>query len=130
MPSYSQGASLLSIGPGESVVVWNAQVVAAGAGGVSASQQIALVRLPGEPGTPFEVSAFFVSDPGSFEVDVQVADEDIDSHYQTVANGNITTVDATNQTFHFDGATIRAKFVRLLMRTLSNAVAVTATISR
>lgn len=131
MTKYSQGATgLYAPGPGDSEVLWSAETVAAGAGGVSASRQIALVRRHGEAGTPFEVSGFFASAPGAFEIDVQVSTDDIDTHYQTVANGNITSVDATNQTFHFDGSTVSGRFLRLLMRTLTNAVACTATVRR
>jgi hypothetical protein len=72
----------------------------------------------------------FSGAPGAFEIDVQVSDVDVDTQYQTCANGNITTVDATNQTFHFDGSTVLATFVRLLLRSRTNAVNVTADIHR
>jgi hypothetical protein len=119
-----------SIGPGESVQVWNAETPAAGAGGASASQQVALVRVPGENGTSFSVDGYFSGAPGTFEIDVQAAANDIDAQYQTVASGNLTTVDAVNQTFHFAANAENARFVRLLMRTRTNAVNVTATIKR
>ena len=119
-----------SIGPGESILAWNAEQPVAGAGGVSASLQAALVRVPGENGSAFEVSGFFSAAPGAFEIDVQVADADVDTQYQTVASGNLTTVDAVNQTFHFAANAENARFVRLLMRTRGNAVNVTATIKR
>ena len=48
-----------SIGPGESILAWNAEQPVAGSGGVSASLQAALVRVPGENGSAFEVSGFF-----------------------------------------------------------------------
>jgi hypothetical protein len=124
-----------SIGPGDSVQVWNAESPAAGAGPLagglsSASQQVALVRVPGENGTSFSVDGYFSAAPGAFEVDVQAAVNDVDSQYQTVASGNLTTVDAVNQTFHFAGNAENARFVRLLLRTLTNAVNVTASIKR
>ena len=61
---------------------------------------------------------------------MQVSDVDSDTQYQTVANGNITSVDSTNQTFHFDGSSVLATFVRLLMRSRTNAVNVTADVRR
>jgi hypothetical protein len=39
-------------------------------------------------------------------------------------------VDGTNQTFHFDGSSVLATFVRLLLRSRANAVNVTADIRR
>ncbi len=119
-----------SIGPGESVLVWNAEDPVAGAGGASASQQVALVRVPGENGTSFSVDGFFSVAPGAFEIDVQAAAVDVDSQYQTVAGGNITTVDSVNQTFHFAGNAENARFVRLLKRSLTNDGKITATIKR
>jgi hypothetical protein len=83
----------------------------------------------GGPGG-FSVTGFFSGAPGSFEIDVQVSDVDADAQYQTCANGNLTTVDATNQTFHFDGSTVLATFVRLLLRSRTNGVNVTADIRR
>lgn len=78
----------------------------------------------------FSITGKFSGAPGAFEIDVQVADVDADTNYQTCANGNITSVDATNNTFHFDGPTVTATFMRLLMRTRTNSVSVTSTISR
>ena len=121
-----------SIGPGESLQVWNAQAVPAGngAGTLSASMQVAPVRVPGENGTSFSVDGFFSAAPGVFEIDVQVAAVDLDGQYQTCAGGQINSVDAVMQTFHFVGNAENARFVRLLMRTLTNAVNVTAAIKR
>lgn len=119
-----------SIGPGESVQVWNAEQPAAGSGGLSASQQVAIVRVPGENGTSFSVDGFFSGDPGTFEVDIQAAVDDVDTEYQTVGSGNITSVDAVNFTFHFAANAENARFVRLLMRAIENSVTVTATIKR
>lgn len=119
-----------SIGPGESVNVWSAEQPAAGNGGASASQQVAIVRVPGENGTSFSVDGFFSADPGVFELDVQVALNDVDTQYQTCASGNLTTVDAVNFTFHFVANAENARFARLLMRARANAVNVTAGIKR
>lgn len=129
MSAYSSSTLPYSIAPGDVQQVWNAEQPVAGNGGASASQQVALVPQGGFAGG-FEVSGFFSGAPGTFEIDVQVSDVDADTQYQTCANGNITTVDTTNNTFHFDGSAVRARFVRLLMRTRGNAVNVTAYIGR
>ena len=113
MPAYSNALPPSAIWPGDFAQVWNAEQPTPGSGGAAASQRVALGAKEGGPGG-FSVTGFFSGAPGSFEVDVQVADVDADAQYQTVANGNITTVDATNNTFHFDGATVLATFVRLL----------------
>jgi hypothetical protein len=129
MPAYSNALPPSAIWPGDFAQVWNAEQPTPGSGGASASQRVALGSKEGGPGG-FSVTGFFSGAPGSFEVDVQVADVDADTQYQTVANGNIITVDATNNTFHFDGATVLATFVRLLLRSRTNAVNVTADVRR
>lgn len=76
----------------------------------------------------FAVDGKFSAAPGAFEVDIQVADVDADANYQTISNGNVTTVDATNFTFHFDCTWIVAKFARVKLLTRTNAVGFVATI--
>ena len=130
MPAYNALGYNPSITPGETYQVWSAEQPAIGAGNASASQQVALAGPYGVGNSGFDVHGFFSGAPGTFEIDVQVSNTDVDSQYQTCANGNITTVDSTNQTFHFDGTTVKALFVRLLMRARGNAVNVTANIGR
>jgi len=129
MPSYSNALPPSAIWPGDFAQVWNAEQPAPGSGGASASQRVALGMKEGGPGG-FSVTGFFSGAPGSFEIDVQVSDVDADTQYQTISGGNITTVDATNNTFHLDGSGVLATFVRLLMRSRTNAVNVTADIRR
>lgn len=118
-----------SISSGQVVNVWNAETPTPGSGGNSASQQVALASTPLRSGTPFSVDGKFSGAPGAFEVDVQVAATDGDGNYQTCSNCNITTVDSTNQTFHLDAVLVNAKFVRLLMRSRTNSVSITATVT-
>lgn len=129
MPAYSNTTPPSAIWPGDSAQVWNAEQPPPGNGGASASSRLALGMERGSPGG-FSVTGFFSAAPGAFEIDVQVSDVDSDTQYQTVANGNITSVDSTNQTFHFDASSVLATFVRLLMRTRTNAVNVTADVRR
>jgi hypothetical protein len=128
MPAYN-AASPPAIGPGESVVVWSAETPTPGNGTTAASQQVRLSEGI-RPGTPCSIDGRFSADPGAFEIDVQAASSDNDADYQTVVNGNLTTRDNTNFTFRFDGSTVVARYLRLLMRSRTNNVSVTARISR
>lgn len=114
--------------PGQAVTVWSAETPTPGTGTTAASQQVQLGANVYKAGTPFSVDGKFSGAPGAFEVDVQVASTDADTSYQTVSNGNITTVDSTNNTFHLDYSGT-AKYARLLMRTRTNSVSITATIT-
>lgn len=129
MPAYSNSVPPSAVWPGDSAQVWNGETPTPGNGGVSASSRLAIGTQAGSPGG-FSVTGFFSGAPGTFEIDVQVSDVDSDTQYQTCANGNITSVDSTNNTFHFDGSTVLTTFVRLLMRSRTNSVAVTADVRR
>ena len=74
--------------------------------------------------------ALLCAAPGAFEVDVQVAQVDSDTNYQTISNGNITAADSTNNGFHLDVPRENARFARLLLRSRTNAVSITATVSQ
>lgn len=76
----------------------------------------------------FAADGKFSAAPGVFEVDVQVADVDADANYQTISSGNVTTVDATNNTFHFDCPLVVANFARLKLTLRTNAVGFVGTI--
>jgi hypothetical protein len=76
----------------------------------------------------FAVDGKFSAAPGAFEVDVQVADIDADANYQTASGMNITTVDATNNTFHADCTLVTAKFARVRLLSRTNAVGLVSTI--
>jgi hypothetical protein len=128
MPVYN-ATPAVSVFPGAIVTLWNAEQPAPGNGTAAATQQVAIVVKSGHIAAAFAIDAKFSAAPGAFEVDVQAAAVDADTNYQTVSNGNITTVDATNNTFHFDGSTVVAKFIRLLMRSRTNAVNIAATIT-
>ncbi len=127
-PVYSVGNSV-PIGSGMVVTVWNAETPTPGNGTTAASQQVLLQNAGvSKPGTPLSVDGKFSGAPGAFEVDIQVAATDTDTNYQTCSNCNITSVDSTNNTFHLDYSG-NARFVRLLMRTRTNSVSITATVT-
>jgi hypothetical protein len=125
MPVYNAGSPIQLAGV---YVAWNGETPTPGNGTTAASQQVQ-INTSG-PSKTFFVDGHFAGAPGAFEVDVQVASNDADTDYQTVANGNITTVDSTNNTFHFDGTLVNTRFVRLLMRSRTNSVAITARIGQ
>lgn len=129
MPAYGAASSPSALAPGDSFQVWNAEQPVAGSGGASASQQVAAVYAQGL-GTGISFKGFFSAAPGAFEIDVQASDVDADAQYQTLPNGNITTVDSVNQTFLYEDANANHKFYRALMRTRTNAVNVTANFKR
>lgn len=88
-----------------------------------AGRAFGLTRDAGSDATPSFCYAMgkFDGAPGAFEVDVQLADIDIDGEYQTAANMNITGVDATNFTFRA-AVQDQSNFIRLLLRSRTNAV--------
>jgi hypothetical protein len=129
MPAYNSIVPPYSIFTGDTYQLFNAEQPTPGNGGVSASQQVALSPARADGPTPFSVDGKFSGAPGVFEVDIQAAAVDADANYQTVQGGNITAVDATNNTFHFDAQATTAKFVRALVRTRTNAVCLTLNIT-
>lgn len=129
MPGYDKVGSVGSQ-HGVPVAVRAAETPASGSGGASASEAVALPDVSFNKLRPFSVSCKFAATPGAFEDDIQVADVDADTNYQTVQNGNITTVDATNNTYHVDVPSNTARFARVLCRTQNaNAVAQTITLT-
>lgn len=70
----------------------------------------------------FAADGIFSAAPGVFEVDIQSALADVDVQYQTISGGNITVVDATNNTFHIDAPTAGGIFFRMKILTRTNAV--------
>jgi hypothetical protein len=125
LPVYNATTPPPLVDIGQVVTLWSAETPTPGNGTTAASQQVTLSKtLHG-----FAIDGKFSGAPGTFEVDVQVAAVDADANYQTAVGGNITSVDSTNNTFHFDGTLVKAKYVRLLMRTRGNSVSITATIT-
>jgi hypothetical protein len=125
MPQYSNVGAVTALMLGNPVQVWNAETPTPGNGGVSASKQCAIP--PERYNLQRAVAAFgkFSGAPGAFEIDIQVASIDSDTYYQTIASGNITAVDGTNFTFNFEFVTSQP-FVRMLMRSRTNSVTITA----
>src|SRR5437660_1303789 len=126
MSVYGTQIPIPSTAPGQTITVWNAETPAPGNGTTAASQQVGLSTNPRSGASPFGVDGKFSGAPGAFEIDVQVAATDSDTQYQTISNGNVTTVDSTNNTFHLVAPQENARFARLLMRSRANSVSITA----
>jgi hypothetical protein len=106
--------------------LWTGEQPAPGNGNASASAPVKLPHVQ----ESFFIDGFFSGDPGAFEIDVQGADVDLDAQYQTIPGGVINTRDAINFTFRQDFVNLKVRFLRLLMRTRTNAVNVYAKIVR
>jgi hypothetical protein len=122
-------SSAVPLGVGQSYTVWSAETPTPGNGTTAASQQVSIAAGTSGTTTPFSVDGQFSATPGAFEVDVQVSSVDSDTDYQTCSNCNVTSVDATNFTFHIDVIGV-TRYVRLLMRSRTNSVSITARINR
>jgi hypothetical protein len=77
-------------------------------------------------GVSFEIG--FSGAPGAFEVDVQTADRDQDSSYETI-NSLTGGLNASN-VGRVELPSFWAKYVRLYVKTLTNAVTITALVTR
>ena len=128
-PSVYNAVNPVPLAHGQVITVWSGETPTPGNGTMAASQQVALSCGNAGNGCPFAVDGKFSGAPGVFEVDVQLAAVDADTNYQTcvAATCQVATVDATNNTFHVDGSLQVGKYARLLMRSRTNSVTVTAT---
>lgn len=120
MPAYgSVSPPLMSAGYGSAV--WNNENVTAG----SCSQAVCMHRNPNLPNC-ISVQLKFATDPGAFSIGLEVADTDQDAYY--VSKATLTT--GLNPSFvgRIEATNIVAKFLRLRLNTLTNAVKITATI--
>lgn len=120
MPVY--GASPQSLEAGRPALVWNDENVTVGAD-TGASLAIGLPRHENLPNC-FSVEILFGADPGAFAVDLQVADTNEEKYFVTKATLNASL----NGTFvgRIEATNVVAKFARLRMVSLTNAVKVTA----
>ncbi len=104
--------------------LWQNMRVLAG----QASVAVQLSRMPGTSypfGAAFQVA--FSGAPGTFEVEIQGAEDDVDTNYVTI--NTITAVNSGNVGRASISCTY-PKFVRLNMKTLTNDVNVTGIVTR
>jgi hypothetical protein len=118
MAAYNAAPFVPSLEPGAPAFALIVTADAAASG--FASQQFALAGAYPRGGARLRFEGVFSAAPGTFEVDVQEAAVDAANNYKTV--GSATVVDA-NQTFGIDVIDgLVGPFVRVLIKTLTNAV--------
>lgn len=123
MPGYQNGQATL-LRTNQQKFLLNNETVAAG--GASIAVQLDRISNSFYP-WGFSVQVKFGAAPGAFEIDVQVADTDNNTDYISVAQ--IQSANASN-VGRVDVTTFFPRFVRVIVVTLTNAVGVTALITR
>lgn len=126
MPGYMQGQSQL-LRANRQFFFWNGETVTA----ATLSAAVQLERLPGPLFYPwgFSVEIWFSGNPGSFEIDVMGANNDVAANYLPL--GSITTASGSTVTGAFVArydmaSNLWPKYVALYLKTLTNSVQVTA----
>lgn len=96
-----------------------------------ASIAVALADIDAHNNEGLSLEVFFTGAPGNFEIDLQEADTNTDSAFQTASGGNakLTAVSANN-TGRIDATNIVAKFVRINLASRTNNVGIVARLSR
>jgi hypothetical protein len=125
MPGYAGTAQAALIRDNQQKYLWNNETVAVGE--ASIAFQIERVNRTFYPwGISLEI--FFSGNPGSFEVDLQDADIDQDSHYVTV--DAITSGLNASYVTRIELPSFYAKYVRVKLVTLTNLVNTSVLLTR
>jgi hypothetical protein len=125
MPGYAGTSRAQLLYENRQVFLFQNETVAAGVASIA-------YQLRRERGAfyPWGMSLEFAfsADPGTFEVDVETADTDEDTHYVTIN----TLTDGLNSSYvgRIELPSFWAKFVRVQVVTLTNAVAITVLLTR
>jgi hypothetical protein len=127
MPNYNTVASIPipAIYPGDQILLFNAEQPTP----PQASQQVALGNAYDNASTQaVSIEIQFSGAPGAFSIQPQVADTDTDTAY--VSEGAaVTTVNSSNYA-RVELTSIKAKFLRVLLSSRTNAVNLTVKVSR
>lgn len=96
------------------------------------SLAVNLQSQAGDPPPAVCVEIRFSAAPGTFEIDIQEADTDADGFYITpsAAAYTVSAVNATTQAARVDLSPTGGKFLRVFIKTLTNAVNVSVKITR
>ena len=125
MPGYSGTAQAKLLYENRQAFLFQNETVTAGT--ASVAYQLRRERGAYYPwGISLEI--FFSGDPGAFEVDLQDADIDQDSHYVTV--DQITVGLNTSFVTRIELPSFYAKYVRVKLVTLTNAVNISVLLTR
>lgn len=108
-------------------LLFNAESVAANA--KSVAFQMARTPMRSYPwGFAIEVAS--VQSLGTFEIDVQGAEVDLDTHYTLIGTAISTATGSGPYIARFDSVSLYPKFVRIFVKTLTGSVTMTAIITR
>jgi hypothetical protein len=125
MPAYTGPAQAQLLYENRQAFLFQNETVAAGT--ASIAYQLRRERGAFYPwGISLELS--FSGDPGTFEVDIQTADVDTDSHFVTI--NTITGGLNTSYVGRLELPSFWAKYVRAQVVALTNTVAVTILLTR
>jgi len=123
MPTYSNTYPPSSIGAGDSFIAISPTDTLSAS---FKSAQVALQHTYAGTQQRLSVEIVFSGAPGTFQVNLQTADSDVDANYQTEGS-NITT--APNNVARLEVNQVVANFARLIFSALGNSVTATAKIS-
>lgn len=128
MPAYAGINQAQLLRENRQILLWQNDTVPASAanGSLSLAVQLERVRSVSYP-WGFSVEVSFSGNPGAFEVDVMVADTDNPNNF--IPWTTITQVNSTN-VGRADVLNSWAKYVAVYMKTLGNAVTVSAQLTR
>ncbi len=131
MPLYGVFTLPSALYPGDSFNSINneaSSLYPSGTGG----ERVALAMTQDGSERDISLAVVFSANPGTFEVDVQTADQDVAGAYQTVTSATITTasVGPDGKYYARYEVHVKAKFARPYVKTqTANAVNITATIT-
>jgi len=123
MPTYSNVVPPASIGPGDSFIAIAPTDTLSAA---FKSAQVALQHTYAGTQQRLSVEIAFSGNPGTFSVNLQTADTDIDTNYQ---NESSAIAAVTNNVARLEVNQVVANFARLVFTALQNSVTATAKIS-
>jgi len=111
---------------GDSYLLFNAETVAA----PQASVEVGLGGKYDNYPSNVSVEVIFSADPGVFEIDIQEADTDGDVYFTEVPSAGAITAVSAGFVARSDLVPIKAKFMRVYVKTLTNAVKTTVKVTR
>jgi hypothetical protein len=123
MPTYSNATPPSSIGFGDSAsVILPGDTLSAS----FKSAQVALQHTYAGSQQRLSVEVVFSGNPGTFALNLQTADSDVDANYQTEGT---TISSVVNNVARLEVSQVVANFARLVFSALQNSVTATAKIS-
>lgn len=127
MPGYQGTGQATLLRENRQFFLWQNETI--GGQKASVAVQLERVRSVSYPwGVSFEL--WFSGDPGTYEVDIQTADVDQDSHYCTIQTFNMGSQLNANFVGRYETRTFWAKYVRAVVKTLTNSVTVSLLLTR